>query len=47
VYSKDRRFAAVSYSRWRNGIGGGSFFCLLQRERDGWSVMWQEVLLIE
>jgi hypothetical protein len=48
VYSEDRKIAGVAYTRLRNGIGGGSFFCLLQRDSSGrWSVMWQETLLIE
>jgi hypothetical protein len=47
VYSDDRNLAAVSYARFRNGIGGGSFFCLVQRDSGSWRVMWQETLLIE
>lgn len=47
VYSKDGQTAAVSYSRFRNGIGGGVFFCLLQRANGRWGVLWQETVLIE
>ena len=47
VYSDDGQMAAVSYTRFRNGIGGGIFFCLLTRSHSAWDVLWQETILIE
>jgi hypothetical protein len=47
AFSDDGRTAAISYSRLRTGIGGGQFFCLLQKEEDGWHIAWQEAVLIE
>jgi hypothetical protein len=47
VYARDRSIAGVSYSRLRNGFGGGSFFCLLEKRDAGWRVVWQETILIE
>jgi hypothetical protein len=47
VYSSDRQLAAVSFTTLSNGIGGGVFFCLLERHDAAWTVMWQETVLIE
>lgn len=47
VYNEDRSLAGISFSRFRNGIGGGIFFCLLQRTSNGWTVLRQETILME
>jgi hypothetical protein len=47
VYTRDHALAAVSYSRFRNGLGGAVMFCMLQKRGNGWDVLWQETLLIE
>ncbi|HEV7767299.1 MAG TPA: hypothetical protein VGQ76_20020 [Thermoanaerobaculia bacterium] len=47
VYSEDRTVAGASFSRLRNGFGGGVFFCLLQRTGNDWKVLWKQGILIE
>lgn len=47
VYSEDRRVAGMSFSRLRNGIGGGVVFCLLQRTGADWKILWQQMIMIE
>ena len=47
VYALDHSVAGVSYSRFREGVGGGIFFCLLKKRPTGWMIVWQETILIE
>ena len=47
VYVRDHSVAGVTYSRFRNGLGGGVLFCLLEKQNAGWTIVWQEPILIE